>query len=110
MDLSQFATTAGALPLIIGIVEVFKRAAGWSDANTARFAPLVSLVLGIVIVTAVTVIVGPKGEPVTTQELWLLGILSGALSGLGAIGLYDLGAGAGIKAVVGPANGTDPAG
>lgn len=61
------------LPLIVGIVEIFKIA-----GVSKKYLPLISLVLGIVI-----------GVVYVTDFDWKQGILIGAMLGLSASGLYS---------------------
>jgi uncharacterized membrane protein len=72
----MFATVI--LPIVTAVVEAVKRGL---HLNT-RYAPLLSIVLGVVI--------GALAYPFTdfglVERLW-----AGALAGLGAMGLFDLG-------------------
>ena len=61
------------VPLIMGIVEVFKRA-----GVSKRLLPLIALVIGIAI-----------GVVYVTNFEWKQGVLVGALLGLSASGLYS---------------------
>lgn len=61
------------IPLIVGIVEVFKRA-----GVPKKFLPLISLILGILV-----------GVIYVTDFEWKQGILVGAMLGLAASGLYS---------------------
>lgn len=63
---------AVATPIVIGLVEVIKRATGIES----RFAPAVSLVLGI----GVFYLLG--------SWAWQMNVLGGLLAGLSASGLY----------------------
>ncbi|AOV07572.1 hypothetical protein [Sporosarcina ureilytica] len=61
------------LPLIVGIVEIFKR-----TGVHKKFLPLISLLLGIIV-----------GVVYVTDFDWKQGILVGAMLGLSASGLYS---------------------
>ncbi|RJX23829.1 MAG: holin [Dethiobacter sp.] len=75
-EVLMFATVI--LPIVTAVVEAVKRGL---HLNT-RYAPLLSIVLGVVI--------GALAYPFTdfglVERLW-----AGALAGLGAMGLFDLG-------------------
>lgn len=75
-EVLAFATVI--LPVVVALVEVVKRGLGLDT----RYAPVVALILGVGI--------GALAYPFTdfglAERLW-----AGALSGLGAMGLFDLG-------------------
>lgn len=77
MDTSPLAIMA--LPVIVGVVEVIKRA-----GLPGRWLPLVALVLGVTIGVA-----GALVRSGTMAEGMLTGVLWGATLGLGAVGLYS---------------------
>lgn len=82
MELTEFVGLA-AVPVIIGLVEVFKR---WIADD--RYYPLIALALGIIINVAIAY---------QTAGDYLLAVLVGIVAGLAASGLYS-----GGKAVTRP--------
>lgn len=71
-----FATVI--LPIVTAVVEVVKRALPLDT----KYAPLLSIVLGI----AIGALAYPFTDFGLVERLW-----AGALAGLGAMGLFDLG-------------------
>jgi hypothetical protein len=82
VELTEFVGLA-AVPVIIGLVEVFKR---WIADD--RYYPLIGLALGIIINVAIAY---------QTAGDYLLAVLVGIVAGLAASGLYS-----GGKAVTRP--------
>lgn len=101
LALGQFATLTGAAAIIVALVEVIKRTLAWSDQLTERFAPLTSIILGIIVMVLVTL-----GTVAPETVNWIEPIFAGLVTGLYACGLYSLGGKPIITTVAGPANGT----
>jgi uncharacterized membrane protein len=80
MTTSDLLTIGGAAVLVSLIVEVIKRTWQWTDETVDRFAPIVSIALGVVVVTVATL---SQGGDI------LQGGLTGILAGCMACGLYD---------------------
>lgn len=93
LALGQFATLTAIAALIVALVEVIKRAAGWADAQTQRFAPLLALVLGIALLILLAF---GTGEGVTNVAQV---VFAGIVAGLYSQGLYNTGGSAVISAV-----------
>ena len=85
MDLGQAVTLAGASILVGILVEVVKRTFAWADATTARFGPLVSIGIGIVVVEVLLLAQGQLSDAATIAA----GAVTGLLAGASAAGLYD---------------------
>lgn len=99
MTFEQFVATIGIVAVVTIMVEVIKRAANWSSETTARFAPLLAVIFGAILGLAFYLGAGP-GSPWVARDA-LVALLFGFVQGASAVGLYDLGGGAAIKAVVG---------
>ena len=80
MQTTDLLTIGGAAVLVSLLVEVIKRTWQWTDAVVDRFAPIVSLGIGIVVVVVATLSTG--GDI-------LQGLLTGLFAGFTACGLYD---------------------
>ena len=106
VEISQFLTVAGVATICTILVEMFKRLLEWDAAETARFAPIYAIAIGIIGSTAAAVIVGPQGNattvPLTTAQLVFNGVMTGILGGATACGLYSIGGKSIIRAVAGP--------
>ncbi len=92
LALGQFATLTAIAALIVALVEVIKRAAGWADAQTQRFAPLTALVLGIALMALL-------GIATTGITNFAQTVFAGIVTGLYSQGLYNTGGSAVIGAV-----------
>ena len=84
MTLELVASFAGASVLVSLLVEVVKRA--WDPPADVqdRFMPIIAMVIGVVVVVAATMLLGP-----VDGELIGNAVLTGVFSGLAACGLYD---------------------
>lgn len=83
LQLADLLTLVGAIPPTVLLVEVLKRTAALPDQVAARFLPVVSLVVGIVVVEF--------GVLFTGSSAYAQGILTGILAGGAAAGIYDAG-------------------
>lgn len=81
MTSADLITLAGASVVVGILVEIAKRALGWTAATVDRFGPLLAVVIGLVLVTSAGIAQG--ADPLQSA---LTGLLAGATSG----GLYDL--------------------
>jgi len=82
MTPADLLTLGGAAIVVAIVVEVLKRALGWSGATVDRFGPLLAVVVG-------TLIVGLAGALQGADPL--ASTLTGLLAGASAVGLYDVG-------------------
>lgn len=98
MTFEQFVATIGIVGVITIVVEVIKRAAQWSSETTARFAPLLAVILGAILGLAFFAVAPPEAR---TGESALLAVLFGLVQGASAVGLYDLGGKTVIETVAG---------
>lgn len=80
MTVTDLLTLGGATAVVVIVVEVIKRAAAMSEAQVARFGPLMSIGVGIVACVAAGL---AKGAPI--DEAALTGLLAGAA----ASGVYS---------------------
>lgn len=83
LTLADLLSIAGAVPVTMLLVEVLKRTAALPDSVTARFLPLVSLVVGSAVVEF--------GVIFTGSSAYAQGILTGVIAGGTAAGIYDAG-------------------
>lgn len=88
MDLSQFLTVGGGAVLIGVLVEVVKRGLALTPAQVDRWAPLLSISLGVVALPILAFVEGVTGTGL------LLAAVTGAVAGAAACGLWDVGGGA----------------
>lgn len=84
MDLTQATSLAGATVLVFVIVEAFKRALAWGQAQVDRFGPLVSELVGVLVVVLLTAAQRPLDASTFAGSV-ILGVLAGA----SASGIYD---------------------
>lgn len=99
LDLTQFLGIAGAGALINVLVEAFKRFLRWTQEDTERVAPLLSLALGVLLFvtyTAVNPVVGASLGQGIVQA-----VVTGIISGGTAAGIYQLGGKEVIRSVAG---------
>lgn len=82
MTPADLLTLGGAAIVVSILVEITKRALGWSGPTVDRFGPLLAVVLG-------TLVVGLAGALQGADPL--ASTLTGLLAGASAVGLYDLG-------------------
>jgi hypothetical protein len=80
MELAELLTVAGVAVVVTILLEVIKRAMGWTPDLTDRFAPLLAVVLGIALGTGFAAYQGAD---------LVLGAITGLLAGASASGLYD---------------------
>jgi Na+-transporting NADH:ubiquinone oxidoreductase subunit NqrE len=97
----QFVATVGIVAVVTILVEVIKRAAAWTDEATARWAPLLAVILGAVL-GGVLFAVAPATVRIG-QDI-VVAVLFGLVQGAGAVGLYDVGGKGVIEAVAGSHN------
>jgi len=99
LELGQFATLTGGAALIMGLVEVIKRTLDWDAKTTDRFAPIASILTGMVLMILLSVGVGNDLAGGLIEALF-----AGLVTGLYACGLYSIGGKPAINAVAGPPN------
>jgi hypothetical protein len=86
ISLTDLLHVGGASLIVIIIVQVIKTA--WSALDTVRWGPLVSMLIGLVVV------IGANVFAIADVRLdWGTAILTGILAGATASGLYDAGRG-----------------
>ncbi len=101
MDLSQFLTIAGAGAVIVALVEAIKRLLRWDQESTVRFAPALSILLGIAIIGAGT-LVAPIDPVVGFAGSLFSAVLQGIISGATSTGIYQTVGKPAIVATIGP--------
>src|SRR5688572_8391645 len=84
-SLNALLSVGGASILTMILVEVLKRLWNPTDAQKARFLPLLSLATGIFVV-----LFASFGLNLVTRLDLFQGVLTGIFAGAGASGLYDL--------------------
>jgi len=100
LDLSQFLGIAGAGAILNVLVEAVKRAAQWSQEATERFAPALSVALGITIFLLYQVI-SPTPDQTAGQGA-ILAIFTGIIAGGTSAGIYQIAGKTVIRTVAGP--------
>ena len=80
MTVTDLLTLGGATAVVVIVVEVIKRAAALTEAQVARFGPLLSIGAGVVIVGAAAI---AKAAPIDEA------LLTGLLAGASAAGIYS---------------------
>ncbi len=72
------------VPIILGLVQAIKKALRWSD-DQDRFKPLVSIAIGVVLMTAMQI-----AQKFPTIGEWIIVAIVGGVLGLAASGLYTI--------------------
>lgn len=85
MTVADLLTLGGAAAIVTIIVEVIKRAAALNDAQIARFGPLMSVVVGMVVTI---------GAAFAQSAPYDEAVLTGLLAGAAASGIYSFAKGA----------------
>jgi hypothetical protein len=80
MEVSELLTLAGAAIVVTILTEVIKRALALSEAQIARFGPLLSVLLGVAVCVGASLYAGAD---------IVVGALTGMLAGASASGVYS---------------------
>jgi hypothetical protein len=82
IPVATLATTAGAVILVVALIQVIRNLLAFTDAQIKRFGPTLAIALGLVIAIPAALYAGADpGQAV----------VNGIMAGLAAMGLYDAG-------------------